>query len=311
MDLVDFINDLKKEITRSLTNSSRAYYQAAIDLFHKYREQTLSEYQPAIGMLCIAVELLLKAVIAKKAFRHLYTNIPTEIQLLMGYPESLPKSINPRQFLHDIQGFKYKTVEFNEAVSLFYKFYPEKKQEFKPYFSLMSLSRNISIHGAFPSIQRYDLDRIAFISTKLFTFIEDQKIFKYFSIYSDEKTTKFIDNYQEKKIKRVQSAIESAKTKSKKIDYLASFILSSSNKWETMIEKCPVCGSDATFGGFTEEYQDGTISGLTFFCDYFFCHECGLELNDYEEIELAGMENFYDRSELLDDWRYESYHDDY
>ncbi len=298
----EFVEELNKEISRSLASSARAYFNNGIELFHKLRSQSYLEFQPAVGVLSIAVELLLKAVIAKKAFRHLYSNIPVEAQLLLTYPDSLPQGFNPRQFSNELKSFTFNAIEFNHAVSLFYQFFPEKRQEFKPYLSLVSGVRNISVHGALPSFQRYDLERIAYIAVNIFAFINDQNALDCFWLHLDQNTTRFIEKYKEDRIKRVERAIEDAKAKSKKIGHLDSYILSPDDKWESMVMQCPVCGSDAWVDGYTEQDGSGADASLFFHCDYFVCEECGLEFNDVEEMELAGLETTHDRTDELEDW---------
>ena len=295
----NFISELKQEITGSLKNSSKSYYSVGINLFHSLRTKTYLEFQPAVGNLCIAVELLLKAIVAQKAFRYLYTNIPIEVQLMLTNPEALDNSFNPRKFSADLKTFKYNTIELHQAISLFYQFYPQKKQEYKPYFSLLSFVRNVSVHGALPPFQRYELDRIAYISTKIFAFASESKIFDYFYVLFDEKTKQFMKAYDAERIERVKKAIEDAKSKSKKIDHYGSFILSS-DELEYMVIQCPICGSDAFINGYTDEDTDPEHGiFLTFFADSFQCEECGLKLLDSKELELAGIETVYDRTDEI------------
>lgn len=300
-NFLKYIDDTKRDIVHALKDSANAYYKTGMGLFHDLRLKSYLEYQPAVGNLCIAVELLLKATVAQKAFRYLYANIPIEVQLMLTNPDALDKSFSPRRFSNELKAFQqYSTIELNPAISLFYQFFPSKKQEFKPYFSLLSSIRNVSVHAALPSFQRYDLDRVAYVATKLFSYAEKKKIFPYFYLIFDEKTQSFIKNYDSERIERVQKSIELARKKSKEIEHYGTMI-SSSDEWEYMVISCPVCGSDAFIGGYTEEDgnpEDGP--GLLFYGDSFECEDCGLELFDTEELELAGIETFHDRSDEIE-----------
>ena len=300
-NFIKYIDELKRDIVHSLKDSSKAYYTTGMDLFHTLRTRSYLEYQPAVGNLCIAVELLLKAIIAQKAFRYLYANIPTEVQPMLTNPESLDSSFRPRKFTTDLKSFQqYNTIELNPAIALYFQFYPSKKQEFKPYFKLLSTIRNVSVHAALPSFQRYDLDRVAYIATKLFCFAENEKFFPYFYLLLNEKTQKFIKGYDSERVERVQKAIELARKKSKEIEHYGTMI-SSSDEWEYMVISCPVCGSDSFINGYTEEDgnpEDGPC--LTFYADSFQCEDCGLELIDSQELELAGIELFHDRSDEIE-----------
>jgi hypothetical protein len=299
--LNEFILGLQKESARSLSVVARSYYNSGINLFHRLRRNSYMEYQPAVGVLAISVELILKAIIAKLAFRQLFLNLPSEVQLMLNYPESLPSSFRARHHANELRSFSYNTVDINQAISYFYQFYPHKKQEFKPYLSLVAAMRNVSVHGALPSFQRYDLERIAYISTKLFQFVHENNIFDIYYILFGKETNLFLENYKEERIKRVREAIEAAKTKSKEIEHYGSYIVVS-NEWEHYVVSCPVCGSDAITEGDTEQGGDEDGPNLTYFAQYFLCDECGLELNDFEELKLAGIEVVYDRSEELDSW---------
>ncbi len=297
----DFLKDLQDDITSSLLNSAKAYYMHGMVLFHEVRLKDYLEYQPAVGMLSVAVELLLKAVISKKAFRHLYTNLPAELQLMLSYPDAMPKSITPRPFASELKSFTYNTVELNEAISLFYKFYPDTKQEYKPYLSFMSSVRNVSLHGALPSFQRYDLERIAYISTILFIFVKDQDTFGKYPFIIHEKNKEFVASYPEERIQRVKEAIYAAKSQSKKIEHYGSSY-GSMDDWESFAITCPVCGSEGIGTGYTEEEYGGDGPLLTFYTSYFECDECGLQLLDREEIRLAGIDIAYDRTDQMNLW---------
>lgn len=299
--LSNFTLELQKEIVSSLSAVARSYYKNGIGLFHRLRRNSYIEYQPAIGVLAISVELILKAIIAKLAFRQLFLNLPSELQLMLNYPESLPSSFRARHHANELRSFSYNTVDINQAISYFYQFFPYTKQEFKPYLSLVAAVRNVSVHGALPSFQRYDLERIAYISTKLFQFVHENKIFDIYYILFEKETNLFLQNYKEERIKRVREAIEAAKSKSKEIEHYGSYI-EVSNEWGSYVVSCPVCRSDAITEGDTEQDGDEDGPSLTYFAQYFLCDECGLELNDLEELKLAGIEVVYDRSEELDSW---------
>ena len=50
---------------------------------------------------------------------------------------------------------------------------------------------------------------------------------------------------------------------------------------------------------------------LTFVGESFECGECGLKLEDYDELEMAGIDPIVDRTHEIDRWEgdYESYHE--
>jgi hypothetical protein len=298
----EFIQSLQAEISASLLAAATAYYNTGIGRFHELRKNRHLEYQPAVGNLTVSVELLLKAILAKKALRHLYTDMPSEAQLMLTYPESLPDSFRARQFANELRCFSYGTIELDRAISYFYHFFPGTKQELKPYLSLMAATRNVSVHGALPSFQRYDLERVAFVSTCLFRFVSETNLFDGFYVFFDKETQEFVKDYQEERIRRVKDAIAAAKTRSIAIEHYG-FRIAQPSEWECYVIKCPICGSDALAYGDTTESADEEIGPMLWFsADSFSCEECGLKLNDSEELKLAGVAPAYDRTVEFSKW---------
>ncbi|MCF6299813.1 MAG: hypothetical protein L3J52_01615 [Proteobacteria bacterium] len=226
----------------------------------------------------------------------LYSNLPDEAQLLLCYPEVLSKQHNSKSYFSDMKGFVFKTHELDKCISLFYHFSPELKKEYKQFFSSLSSIRNVSVHASVPDFQKYELDRLAYFSSRLFQLIAESKLFKYFHFKIDDKTEGFIKYYEDEKIKKVKSALDAARDVIKKgklseIDYY-------SGDWDTMQATCPVCGNTfAAYYGETEESRDSDGIILEFECESFTCESCDLELEDYEELVLANMETSLERDE--------------
>lgn len=302
------VNSLTQEITTLLHTSARSYYELGINHFHDVRFKQWIDFQPAIGNLAISVELLLKSIVAARAIRHLYTNLPEEAQLLLTYPESLTDDHRPHVYIRDMKAFVYKTIEIDKAVYFFNLFFPKQRQEFKQYFQTLSAVRNVSVHGSIPEFRRYELERIAYFSTKLFHFFRDSKLHKYFRININQKTDAFVTSYVEEEIKRVQEKIKSAETAAKDRDFTSDYSWPSG--WEEMSTDCLICEEvGIAYGETVEEFdQDGLR--LTFECSAFRCPSCGLELDSVEEMELASMETILDRSDDNDDWLIEFHGDE-
>ncbi len=297
------VERLISEVVYDLRSCSQSYYDIGINIFHESRLKGWIDFQPAIGNLSIAVEILLKALIAQKSISLLYSNLPDEAILLLCYPESLSNSHNSKGFINDLKNFTYKTIELDKAISLFYHFFPSYKQEYRQFLSSLSVIRNISVHASVPDFQRYELDRIAYFSTKLFTLIYDQKVFEHYSFKQLDKTEKFMQTYEDDKVKKVKDAISNARqnVKNGNLNETDYFL----DNWQSMLGSCPICGGDAIYYGETEEEIDHEGLHLSFLCDSLSCGSCGLELEDFEELEWAGVETTLDRSEDADEWAYE------
>lgn len=296
------VDELIDDISTNLRNSSISYYKIGIEIFHETRKSSWRDFQPAIGNLSIATELLLKAVIAKKAFKMLYSNLPDEAQLLICYPNSLTSEHNFQSYFIDLKSFSFKTIELDKCVSLFNHFFPESKQEFKQFFSSLSSIRNVSVHASVPNFQRYELERIAYFSTKLYEFIHDKNTFKYAHFKVSENTQNFLKNYQDEKIKKVKASLDNARERVKK--GIASDHIHYGAGWDEFECYCPICNQPALYYGETEEYIDDAIH-LNFLCDSFHCESCGLKLDDYEELTLASFDTSIDRDFEVDKWAFE------
>ena len=129
----NFIRDLQQNVTNSLTKVARSYYGVGMELFHKHNSQTWGEFQPALGNLCIAIELILKAIISNKAISCLFPKAPLEVRLFLTSPGQIPSDgVSPRIYAQEITSFAYETINLNEAISYFYQFFPNEKQTLKP-----------------------------------------------------------------------------------------------------------------------------------------------------------------------------------
>ncbi len=312
------VDDFKKQVTEDLRSNSLAYYEIGIGIFHKSRMKNKGEFQPAIGNLAISVELLLKSVIAHKAIKMLYQCLSHEAQLLLCYPESLPENYKSDFLLNELKNFrsKFKTIQIDEAVSLFCFFYPELKKEYKQFFSLLTSIRNISVHASVQNHQWYKLEHTAFFSTKLFQAVEELNIFSSISFYISKETEDFLLHYEDGKVTKVRDALKKATEVTEKGDLSEPSY--STDDWNEMNQTCPICNRNGIYIGETEEDGDGDEENgmpLTFQCESYFCKACGLKLEDYKELKLANMETSVDRSDEINQWLidghdFDTYYDD-
>lgn len=230
---------LQEEIAWNLEKAALSYFEVGLELFHKVQNTTWQNFQPAIGNICIAVELLLKWYIAKKSIIEVFKNLPMEARLLLSMTIQNNDPIKYRQFAIDLRTFYYKTIEIDECIGIFYLFYPDKKQLFKPHLSLLSNIRNICVHAAIPTFQRYDLQRTAYLSIKLFDLIHPDVRKGVFFRQLKKKNDNFIREFDDQRVLLFEKKIREAKEKSKKITQLPAISISS--EWEEYIEPCPIC----------------------------------------------------------------------
>lgn len=289
---------ISHDIASDLAKTALSYYKIGRGVFFETRRNAWSEFQPAIGNLAIAVELLLKAIVAEKALGSLFTNLPDELSIYLINNEALPKTFKIDKYLGDLQGFSFKSIEFDQAVGRLYVFYPETKNRFKLFFANLAKIRNQSVHGTIPGFKRYELDRLMYLSTQIFQFVSENNSIKYFQFKLDADTKRFVDGYRANEIDKVKKAIESAQQMVKNGTANREYL--SVDDWGQFVVKCPVCGSDAVCFGETEHEIDQDGVYLTFNADGFECDACGLALDDYDEMQLAGLDTSYARDSSYD-----------
>jgi len=304
-----YCDSIQRKIQLELTKSGRGYLRTGLKLFHKERTSSYPVIGPAIGNLATAIELMIKAFLAKNNLSLLFKDLPLELRILFECPETLPSdSLNLRRYDNELRSSAYKTLELDELIASFYVFFPEKKQALRPYFRLLSRCRNASVHFSLPSFQHYELERTAYLALTVLQTI-DWGRYPPTVLYSlTKQDEQFLSKYNEERIERVRRKIEEAKEKAKRIEAKDISILVDS--WEAYETECPICGCGGMLTGDTQieadfDEDEGANPYLIFLADTFQCDGCGIRLDDMEELRLAGIEMVYDRDKDMARWTLE------
>jgi len=306
----EYLEKIREHLQGELAKNSADYLGNGLELFHRKASRG---NQVVIGNLSIAIELMLKALIAKYHPFLLFKELPVEIKVLLICPEIETTGAHWRRFDIDLRSCAHKTIELDECISVFYILSSKDKQKLQPYFRLLSSCRNISIHGSLPPFQVYDLERTVYLALNVHQIIKDHDVFRAHSYSPTKADEAFLSSYDTERAERVRKKIEEAKKKSKELKHEESLL--KAEGWDVYVTKCPVCNSAGILRGSTEPWIEATEDyledcGLTFSADSFKCDECGLILDDAEELALAGMDDSYDRAEDSDKY-YEEYSPDF
>lgn len=299
-----YYNALKQSLSEELARSAEVYLETGLHLF--YKNQQHSAMQPIIGNIAIAIELILKSIIVKKNPILLFNNnLPQELKVAFSAPDEISKDFKWRLFDISLRSFEYTTIQLDEAISIFYTCFPKQKQALQPYFKFLSGIRNKSVHASVPSFQKYDLERIVYLSLCLVDHIRNSKEAQWEYYDLSENDIEFLKTFDEERTKRVKEKIEKAKEQSKKLKEVSQKSIDCGCNHYTTI--CPICNSIGMLSGYSEDDSEDAGDGgytisLTFFAEGFECRECGIILSDLKEIELAGMDTTYDRTDDLDVW---------
>ena len=301
------MHKIQKEIFQNLTYASVGYGRAGLSLFHD-KDKPFSSSQAAIGNLAIATELLLKGYLAKKHLLLILKEVPLELKAALCAPEALPSSFRKAAFEIELRSGTFKDIGFKDVITLFGVFQPELKKRLSSHLKFLCNYRNVCVHSTLPDFRQYELERSVFLYLTLFDHIKEQDFvfFEYLYIGNTKKNEVFLKKFSEDRLNRVHTAMDNAKEKAKKIEEKTSITV---DGWDLFVISCPVCGSDAIIEGETEEDEVDYGSGehppnfyLTFFGNSFNCKECGLKLEDYDELKIAGIDPDFDRSEEGDKW---------
>lgn len=297
-----YFNSIRKHLQVELAKSARDYLKIGLSLYHDRRSIGI---QAPIGNLGIAIELMIKTYIAKNNPLLLFQGLPTELKVLFTCPDSSIKSFHWRRFDIDLRSFLYKTIELNECIKIFYIFFSAHRQLLQPYFRFLSDCRNLSVHAAYPSFQIYDLERTVYLALNVHKILNEAKTFEVWAYCPTKKDISFLSSFDMERAERVRKTIEAAKVRSKELKHDIS--LTSAEGWDEYNTECPICDSEGILTGNSDFHVLGEDETnfeifLDFSADSFYCSECGLVLNDYKELELAGMDISYDRSSELDEW---------
>ena len=304
MTIKEHIALTQDRIQRELARSGIGYLKTGLALLHKERKGTYPLIEPAIGNLATAIELMIKAFLAKNSLVLLFADLPLELKILVTCPDNLlADSFSWRHLDNMLRASAHKTLELDKLIASFYLFCPDKRQALGPYFKLLSRCRNASIHLSLPSFQRYELERTGFLALTVFQILDKEKRSPslYYSLTKEDK--QFLSEYNEERIERVRCKIEVAKEKAKRTK--DTWILVDS--WDTYETTCPICGCGGMLTGDTQVEADFDEDGiaspyLAFLADTFQCDGCGISLDDVEELRLAGMSIVYDRDSDMDKW---------
>lgn len=297
---------INHNLHRNFKNVSYEYFKVGLENFHRSRNYNKSLAQVSMGNLSISIELMLKACIALKCPRYLFSNLPLEIELKLSYPDNFP-NLNIMQ-KREIENFGFKSQSFTDSIAIFYLLFQKEKKKLRPYFSVLNYIRNTAVHSASDNFQRIDLERLAYLSIYLSKFLKTETVFEPYSFRITNKDNEFYASYDENRTERVKKIIEIAKQNAKKIKE-KNFIVTDET-WETRITECPTCKSDAILEGYCDFYYDKTYDGadafLTFIGESFNCDECKLELFDQTELTLAGIEKDFDISDEIPEYLQEN-----
>jgi hypothetical protein len=325
MSVRNHISRLQSEHQRQLREAAIDYLRTGLDLFRRYRRKTAIDHpqpiivvdpeynnpQAALGNLAISVELMLKAIIAGKSLLLLFKNLPLEFRVLLTLPDNLPPDFNWRAFEMDLRSANCKAIEFDECVSIFYVFFPSLKQSLQSHLKFLSGLRNASVHSILPPFSRFEVERAAYVAIHVHKVLNDTldtsglDFLSYTGYVLSDEDRDFVATFQGERLNRVKKKIDDAKKDSKRL--AGQRVTRTTDDWDHYVTSCPICDNDVVLEGCTKEDEirygeDDFEMMLRFFPSSYRCPECGLTLDDFDELQIAGIPIQFDRSDEIDEY---------
>ena len=313
--LEDKMKEIQIEITRNLVSAATGYARAGMGLMFGTMGLPKNA-QAAIGNLAIATELLLKAFIAKQDLTLLFTGLPLELRCALAAPETMHKSFRALPYEIELKSSSYKSIELDEAIATFCIFFPEFKKRLGSHLRFLARHRNTCVHAVHPDFREYEAERTAFLFLTLVKHIEseDTGLVRFRNWGEEKQNEAFLTYFDESRLNRVHEKVEAARKIAKTLTKKVSL---EPEEWDWYPVECPVCGSDGIVQGETQEEIDVDEDGfgglsLSFVAETFECEQCGLQLEDYDEMKIAGVSpDDIDRSDESNQWQEDHYADSY
>jgi hypothetical protein len=324
----DYLSNLQREYERQLREAALEYLRVGLDLFHRYREElnrlrrgpipdparlglnVPPSPQVSLANLAISVELMLKAMVARKHLPLIFRDLPDQVRVLWACPESLPRKFNRLAFETYLKSKKCQTIDFVKCLSLSYTLFPDLKDSLHPYLGRLSVHRNTSVHFVLPQMHILEAERAAFAAMRVHEILASTLQLDEFpfpirlgtGFVPSKEDEKFVSSFQAERSDRVRRKVNEAKNQSGKA---AESVTPPTEDWEHLIIRCPVCKNDAVLAGHTElsEFyydEDEVVADLTFLPDAFSCSYCKLSLDDVDEMQLVDISPHFSREDEFD-----------
>lgn len=280
------INDTQLELNRLFSNAGISYLSSALSKgYISYYDKSLSG-QTIIGNAAIAVELLIKSWLASINLCLPFKDLPTGLLLIL-FTENESRFA---PFRVEILDGRYKTLELDECIALLESTFPDETRLIRSHFKKLSNMRNLAVHAFVPDYQQYQVDRSVYVALRTYMILSDANVFNYAKYRLTKDDLEFISVFDENWIVRVEKALNEAKKAAKSIPIPVTATIAGDDVWAV---DCPICGSSAVAHGQCSSLPDSDV--IECFAESFDCSQCHLKLEDGQEMELAGIELYFQK----------------
>jgi len=259
----------------------------------------------ALGNLCIGVELLVKALVGSGNLSLIFVNLPVELKTHFVSAGDTKPSVDTKPHEVEFHAGRYKTIEFEPALKLFYAFRPHLKPELDPHTKFLLRYRNKGLHSIIRESEQFAVDRIAFIALKLLDNLRKCTKLGLGRWEPTEEDMEFLRQYESHRVDRVKKSMDEAQKRAKTAPR-REISVEALDYWHELPTSCPVCGQQAILDGYTSlegtEVPTPEEPFLVFVAGAINCSTCGLSLDGIKELELAGVKTIHNRRDDCPRW---------
>jgi hypothetical protein len=291
-------DEVAREVASTLADASREYLRLGLDKLHGRRADNIdlgAVPQTLAGVFGIAIELTIKSAIAQQNTLALYKQVPAVVRLLASSGDPEVRKTLSDDFVSKMRDGTADMIDFAEAVECVFAFCPPVKEHLYSFLKAAPPARNKCVHSVLPPSERHASHRHAYTALRLIGILSEHGRLGGSFFFMTEQDKKFLEDFDVERAERVKKAISEAERlfRAGKVEPQTIYI--GKEEVSALVHKCPVCNGDAVLFGSTDtNWVEGELV-WTFFADAFKCDACGLELNDDEEVRLAGITQVHDR----------------
>lgn len=308
---------LTDEFVKEHSKIACDFLRIGLKEFHRDRNSEWQHYQVSLANLCIGIELLVKAYLAKQNLSLIFVKLPPSTKVFITCPESAPENFNWSGYSVILRTGSFKTINMKDAFSMLIALRPNIKPQIDAHIKILSEYRNAAVHNICAKFDLHIVERAAYVSIELMQSFIASNDLEIPSFYITENDRSFLKQFSKVRSEQVRQKLNNAVENAKNLSLEYNGI--DPQGWEEHEGICPVCKRDVLLHGRTELDTEWVVDRsaedaseepyLTFFAEEMECESCGLRLEDSEELSLAGVEIAYDKTDSIHQWLYEEYGD--
>lgn len=302
---------LKAYLSGCLSDAARAYWTGPLAAYHADPPGDDARAQALIGNLVCGCEMALKAVLTTIHPLLVFEKLPLEARCFFASPGDLPEEFHWEPYDLDLKDFVHDLIDWNKTVQTYHIYFHGQKRLLRPYFKLAGELAPLSLHASLGRVRDGETQKTVYLALQVAR--ESAGRLGKRAYAWTEADRRFVASYESSRREKVTERLDKARQKAAALKVDITYNDPDRRAgWSEYDARCPVCKNWAVLSGWTQIFcqSGGRKEALGFFADAFDCSACGLFLDDAEELRLAGLATFHDRSEDLARWKDEPARED-